>query len=317
MKISIQLGTIQMVFTFDTDWILVGKILVVQNLCLCLLTKSLEEILLLADFFASVSWIPWVIRTFCKPCYRLLLSSQYFRFLKLLCLEFEFSFDAGYFRIAWFRWGRKSFLFLLWNFHIPLFCFFVWRFYGLILAISVSGLLIPVQNDHLKLQIGFCLFCFFQFILLGLGWGGWLAGRTHSFSFKFSWDKTSSWDSHPYHTWRWKDCHCISFSQEPVPDCLQLTSYLGGWFALDLCQRSFPLDRWPVIPVSCLCLRFPASPAWTLRLNHWTVPPGCISDKGLIPDFWIFWEKIYSRPPGVCPCPLSCLYYSIPFGECQ
>ena len=90
-------------------------------------------------------------------------------------------------------------------------------------ATSVSGPLIPVQNDHLNFQIGFCLFCFFLFILLGLGWGGRLAGRTHSFSFKFSWDKTSSWDSHPYHTWRLKGLPLHFFlSQEPVPDCLQL-----------------------------------------------------------------------------------------------
>ena len=89
-------------------------------------------------------------------------------------------------------------------------------------------------------KLGSVYFVFFGFILLGLGWGGWLAGRTHSFFFKFFWDRTSSWDSHPYHTWRWKDCLCISFWQEPVPDCLQFTSYLGGCSLWIFVYNRFP-----------------------------------------------------------------------------
>ena len=63
MKISIQLGTIQMVFTFDTDWILVGKILVVQNFWFVGLIQNLLE-----EFcywlFCVLLWTSLVIWTF-------------------------------------------------------------------------------------------------------------------------------------------------------------------------------------------------------------------------------------------------------------
>lgn len=100
-------------------------------------------------------------------------------------------------------------------------------------------------------KLGSVYFVFFGFILLGLGWGGWLAGRTHSFFFKFFWDRTSSWDSHPYHTWRWKDCLCISFWQEPVPDCLQFTSYLGGCSLWIFVYNRFPwaVNLWSLLYV--------------------------------------------------------------------
>ena len=161
------------------------------------------------------------------------LSESAFRLKKI------FSFCAGYFYSALLSGGENRFCIspVKFSFFARLLFLCVFRFD---FATSVSGLLIPVQNDHLNFQIGFCLFCFFGFILLGLGWGGWLAGRTHSFSFKFSWDRTSSWDSHPYHTWRWKDCLCLSFWQEPVPDCLQLTSYLGGCSLWIFVYNRFP-----------------------------------------------------------------------------
>lgn len=52
MKISLQFGTMQMVLFF-TDWILVGKILVVQNVCAWPDTKFFGGILLLAKVLCS------------------------------------------------------------------------------------------------------------------------------------------------------------------------------------------------------------------------------------------------------------------------
>ena len=120
-------------------------------------TKLLWRNFWLAKIFAFLcTYGEW---TFWKPCYLWLLSSQYFRFWNLIWLEKEFFFAAGYFCAALFSGGERRYC----NFFCKIFFFrsllFLLRDFGLIFT-SVSGLLIPVQNDHLKLQIGFCLFCF-------------------------------------------------------------------------------------------------------------------------------------------------------------
>lgn len=151
---------------------------------------------------------------------------------------------------ASFRWGKQVLYFSCEIFFFRSIAFSL-RFFGLILQPVFPDFSFRYRMTIWMFKLGSVYFVFIGFILLGLGWGGWLAGRTHSFSFKFSWDRTSSWDSHPYHTWRWKDCLCISFWQEPVPDCLQLTSYLGGCSLWIFVYNRFPwaINLWSLFHV--------------------------------------------------------------------
>ena len=123
-------------------------------------TKSLEEFCYWLIF--CVSAFLWWFRPFENPVTACICHPMYFRFLNLLFVWkrcFPFVQDTLFTRF--FPVRKTGFIFLLWNFLVSLDCF-SFAFFWFDPATSVSGPFIPVQNDHLKLQIGFCLFCFDQ-----------------------------------------------------------------------------------------------------------------------------------------------------------
>lgn len=159
MKISLQFGTMQMVLFLPIgSWS--EKSLWYKTFALGLIQNFLEEFCYWLKFC-----VPVYLRWF-RPFKTLLplasvipvfpLSEFAFRLKKI------FSFRAGYFYYTLLSGGEKQVsYFSCENFFVRSIAFSVCVF-RFDFATSVSGLLIPVQNDHLNFQIGFCLFCFFR-----------------------------------------------------------------------------------------------------------------------------------------------------------
>lgn len=147
----------QMAFTFVTDWILVGKILVGYKIWFCLIQNCFGGIFDWLRFLHSCvltvngRFENPVTSGFCHP------SISAFE----ICFGSKkiFSLVQDTFAPLFFPVGKEGIAISSVKFSFFDLCLFLLRDFGLIFT-SVSGLLIPVQNDHLKLQIGFCLFCF-------------------------------------------------------------------------------------------------------------------------------------------------------------
>ena len=241
----------QMAFTFVTDWILVGKILVGYKIWFCLIQNCFGGIFDWLRFLHSCvltvngRFENPVTSGFCHP------SISAFE----ICFgsKKNFSLVQDTFAPLFFPVGKEGIAISSVKFSFFDLCFFF---------CVISVWFLPVFPDFSfryrmtiwNFKLGSVYFVFVWFILLGLGWGGWLAGRTHSFRLKFSWDRTSSWDSHPYHTWRLKGLPLHFFLAGTGAGLLAIYILLRRMFALDLCERSFPLDPSPLIPISCLLL---------------------------------------------------------------